>query len=171
MDYGRFRYFGLINVMFAGFLICKLRGAESRVDEFRNVRVAAPEDQWVESTLKKLSLECKVGQLLQLRYYADYSDFGSYDYKHLRDEIRHYQIGSVVLGMHFNNSGPVRNSPLNAARVANELQRESELPLLLGADIERGTASRLTNVPAFPWPMAFGAAADTSSVRAGGAEI
>jgi beta-N-acetylhexosaminidase len=54
---------------------------------------------------------------------------------------------------------------LQAAQVANQLQRDSKLPLLLAADLERGVASRLNEVPAFPWPMAFGAVDDPKAVE------
>jgi beta-N-acetylhexosaminidase len=125
--------------------------------------------RWAEETLKGLSLEEKVGQMLQVRYYADYTDFKSNEYKYLSDEIQKYHIGSVVFGMHFNHLGPVKGSPLDAARVANQLQRDSKLSLLLAADIERGVASRLRDAPAFPWPMAFGAVGDEQEVERFGA--
>jgi len=120
---------------------------------------------WIEQTLKQLSLEEKVGQMLQVRCYASYKDFGSPDYKRVQNQLEKYHIGSVVLGMHFDKSGPLRSSPLDLARVANQLQRDSKLPLLLAVDVERGVASRLNNVPSFPWPMAFGAADDASQVE------
>lgn len=129
------------------------------------VRVTKQGQEWAEQMLKGLLLEEKIGQMLQLRYFADYQSFEGVDYKHLRDEIQKYHIGSVVFGMHFNHAGPVRSSPLDAARVANQLQRDSKLPLLLAADLERGVASRLNDVPAFPWPMAFGALIDPSEVE------
>lgn len=120
---------------------------------------------WVERTLKQLSLEEKAGQMLQVRFYADDRQFDSAEYKHLRDQIQKYHIGSLVFGMHFNNLGPIRSTPLDTAKVANQLQSESKLPLLLAADLERGVASRLHEVPSFPWPMAFGAADDVSEVE------
>src|SRR5437870_303217 len=113
------------------------------------------ERKWVEERLKALTLEEKIGQMLQVRYYADYPDFQRGEYVHLREELRKYHIGSVVFGMHFNKSGPVRSSALDAAKIANQLQSDSELPLLLAADLERGVASRLRDVPDFPWPMAL----------------
>jgi beta-N-acetylhexosaminidase len=67
--------------------------------------------------------------------------------------------------MHFDKSGPLRSSPPELAKVANQLQRDSKLPLLLAVDLERGVASRLNSVPSFPWPMAFGAADDASQVE------
>jgi beta-N-acetylhexosaminidase len=121
--------------------------------------------EWVEETLKGLSLEEKVGQMLQIRCFADYPSFAGIEYKYLRDQLQKYGIGSVVLGMHFNRLGPVRISPPDAARVANRLQTDSKLPLLIAADLERGVASRFKGVPDIPWPMAFGAADNTAEVE------
>ena len=120
---------------------------------------------WVEQTLTGLTLEEKVGQMLQVPYYADYTGFDSHAYSITRDQLHKYHLGSVVLSTHFSRSNLVRSSSLNAARVANQLQRDSKLPLLLAADIERGTASRVGDVPAFPWLMAFGAVNDTNEVE------
>lgn len=121
--------------------------------------------EWVDQTLKELSLEEKVGQMLQVRYYLDYKNFDGPEYNLIREELRNYHIGSVVCGMHFDKAGPIRSSALEAARVANQLQADSKLPLLLAADLERGVASRLNDVPAFPWPMAFGAAKNADNVE------
>lgn len=120
---------------------------------------------WIEQTLKQLSLEEKVGQMLQVRCYPSYKDFESPDYKRVQNQLEKYHIGAAVLGMHFDKSGPLRSSPLDLAEVANQLQHDSKLPLLLAADLERGVASRLNSVPSFPWPMAFGAADDPSQVE------
>ena len=46
--------------------------------------------EWAQQTLAGLSLEEKIGQMLQVRYYADYSDFESSEYKHLREELEKY---------------------------------------------------------------------------------
>ena len=40
----------------------------------------------------------------------------------------------------------------------NQLQRDSELPLLMAADFERGLSMRLNGGTVFPHAMAFGAA-------------
>ncbi len=103
--------------------------------------------------------------MLQVRYFADYRDFSDLEYIRLRGEIQKYGIGSAVFGMHFDLSGPVRPSAADAAKVANQLQRDSKLPLLLAADIERGVASRLSEAPPFTWPMAFGAIGDAGEVE------
>jgi hypothetical protein len=45
---------------------------------------------WVENTLKSLTLEEKVGQMLQVRYYLDYTSFDSREYKLIREELQRY---------------------------------------------------------------------------------
>ncbi len=113
--------------------------------------------RWAEKTLKKMSLEEKVGQLLQVRYYMDFENFDNDDYKHLRDEIRQYNIGSVILTTHVDAGMLVKGLPLEAAAMTNQLQRDSKYPLLFAADFERGLSMRLGATPQFPHAMAFGA--------------
>ncbi len=124
---------------------------------------------WVEKTLKKLSLEEKVGQMLNIRYFTDFQNFESDAYKQFRDMLRQYHIGSVVLTVHVDGSTLLKNPPLEVAAVANQLQRDSALPLLIAADFERGLASRVSSVPSFPDAMAFGAIGDPAYANRFGA--
>ena len=68
-------------------------------------------------------------------------------------------------------SGPklVKDDPVQVVAILNQLQRDSKLPLLVSADIERGLASRLSGTPEFPFPMAFGTIADPGVVEKFGA--
>lgn len=93
--------------------------------------------KWVAATLRSLSLEEKVGQMLMGRCFLDYTSFDSPDYKELKDDLQKYHIGSLVVAVHINQQGLVRPSPLDAARVTNQLQLDSKLPLLITADLER----------------------------------
>src|SRR3989442_13945005 len=52
------------------------------------LRLTKEGPQWAERTLKRLSLEDKVGQMLQGRYYAAYKDFATAEYQHVRDELQ-----------------------------------------------------------------------------------
>ncbi|HEX4603423.1 MAG TPA: glycoside hydrolase family 3 protein [Candidatus Angelobacter sp.] len=113
--------------------------------------------RWVEQTLKNLSLEEKVGQMLSVRYFTDFQNFSGESYTQFRDQMRRYHVGSVVLTVHVDGPVLLKNPPLEVAAVANQLQRDSQLPLLIAADFERGLASRVSSVPAFPDAMAFGA--------------
>ena len=133
------------------------------------VRLTDDGRRWVESTLKKLSLEEKVGQMLNIRYFTDFQNFNSDGYKQFRDQMQKYHIGSVVLTVHVDGPTLLKNPPLEVAAVANQLQRDSSLPLLIAADFERGLASRVSFVPAFPDAMAFGAVGSTEDAERFGA--
>ncbi len=113
--------------------------------------------RWAEQTLKKLTLEEKVGQMLNVRYFTDFQNFESDGYLQFRDQMRKYHLGSVTLTVHLDGPFLLKNPPLEVASIANQLQRDSKLPLLIAADFERGLASRVNSVPAFPDAMAFGA--------------
>jgi beta-N-acetylhexosaminidase len=124
---------------------------------------------WVDQTLKKLSLEEKVGQMLSVRYYTDFQNFNSEGYRQFRDQMQKYHIGSVVLTIHVDGPVLLKNPPLETAMMANQLQRDSQLPLLMAADFERGLYSRMNYVPAFPDAMAFGATGNPGYVERFGA--
>jgi beta-N-acetylhexosaminidase len=123
------------------------------------------ESQWIDQQLSGMSVEQKIGQMLQVRFYGNYDKFEGPEYSALKEQIKNYHIGSVVLGLHVGKSGFIRPSPVNVARVTNQLQSDAETPLLVAADIERGLASRVSEVPSFPWPMALGAAGDQGLVE------
>ncbi len=125
--------------------------------------------RWVEKTLKNLSLEEKVGQMINIRYFTDFQNFNSDNYKQIRGQVQKYHIGSMVLTVHVDGPILLKNPPLEVAAVANQLQRDSTLPLLMAADFERGLDSRVRAVPAFPDAMAFGAAGNTEYAERFGA--
>ena len=133
------------------------------------VRLTDEGRRWVEHTLKALSLEEKVGQMLNIRYFTDFQNFDSDAYKQFRDQMQKYHIGSIVLTVHVDGPVLLKNPPLEVAAVANQLQRDSRLPLLIAADFERGLASRVSFVPAFPDAMAFGAIGSTDVAEKFGA--
>lgn len=109
-------------------------------------------ETWVEATLRGLSLEEKVGQMLQVRSYADYANFEAADYQWLRERLQKEHVGSVVLAAHIRAQGLVRVDPAAAAKVLNQLQQDSKLPLLVAADLERGLASRVAHTcPFLAW--------------------
>jgi beta-N-acetylhexosaminidase len=133
------------------------------------VRLDSEGRRWVEHTLKKMSLEEKVGQMLNIRYYTDFQNFDSDSYRQFRAQLQKYNIGSVVLTVHVDGPILLLNPPLEVAAVANQLQRDSRLPLLIAADFERGLASRVSSTPAFPDAMAFGAIGKTEYAEKFGA--
>ncbi len=86
----------------------------------------------------------------------------------LRDNIRKYHIGSVVMSVPVDGPVLLKNEPDVAAELLNRLQRSSELPLIVSADFERGVSMRLNGTTVFPHAMAFGAAGKTENAEAFG---
>ena len=74
--------------------------------------------------------------------------------------MRKYHIGGFALTVSFDD-GLLDKTPAAGSRaLTNQLQRDSEFPLLFAADFERALAYRLTGVTSFPHAMAFGATRD-----------
>jgi len=114
--------------------------------------------KWAEKTLRKLTLEEKIGQMFMLRAPAEFLNLASPEYTQLRDSIQKYHVGGLLLTVRAEGPFLYRNPPYEAAMFANQLQSESELPLIVAADFERGLAMRFYSTTAFPHAMAFAAA-------------
>ena len=146
----------------SGFLVaCLLASSVKAADHFAQagpVHLTPDGRRWVERTLESLSLEEKIGQMLNVRYFTDFQNFDSSGYQQFREQMQKYHLGSVVLTVHTDGPTLLKNGPLEVAAVANQLQKDSRLPLLIAADFERGLDSRVSGTPAFPDAMAFGAA-------------
>jgi beta-N-acetylhexosaminidase len=113
--------------------------------------------RWAERTLQKMSLEEKVGQLFMVWAKVDFMNFSAADYLKLRDEMKFYHLGSFGITSPMDGGLLLKASPLDAAALTNQLQRESDLPLLFAADFERGLPMRFHGGTVFPHAMAFGA--------------
>ncbi len=104
---------------------------------------------WAEKTLKTLSLEEKVGQMIGVRAFGIYTNPRSVAYKALVEEVETLQVGHVTL---------FESDVFAAAHILNDLQRRAKIPLLVAADLERGLSFRVRRgaVP-IPYAMAIGA--------------
>lgn len=114
-------------------------------------------DRWAEKTLRKLTLQEKVGQVFMIWCRAQFLNVESPEYLQFRDDMRKYHVGSFAMSVPVDGPFLLRTGPYEAAELLNRLQRESKLPLLIAADFERGVAIRLTGSTNFPHAMAFGA--------------
>lgn len=115
-------------------------------------------EKWADKTLRKLTLEEKIGQMFMLHAPAEFLNLASPEYTQLRDSIQKYHVGGLRLTVRQDGPFLYRNPPYEAAMFANQLQRESELPLIVAADFERGLAMRFYSTTGFPHAMAFAAA-------------
>jgi beta-N-acetylhexosaminidase len=118
---------------------------------------AAKGDKWAEKTLRKLSVEEKIGQVFMIWCRASFLNVEAPEYLQWREDMQKYHVGSFAMTVHVDGPFLLRSEPYEAAELLNRLQRESKLPLLFAADFERGVATRLQGTTNFPHAMAFGA--------------
>lgn len=108
---------------------------------------------WVESTLNRMTLEEKIGQLFVVwtltPYMAD-------DSKRWQELVR-YTKEKKVGGFYFSIGG-VYDFPVSA----NKLQSIADVPLLITVDFEWGAGMRIDAATTFPRAMAVGATRDTN---------
>ena len=125
-------------------------------------------EKWARESLQKMSLEQKIGQMFMIWSRAQFMNVNSPEYLQLRDTMRKYHLGGLGLTVRFEDGLLYKNEPLEAAMVTNQLQKDSEFPLLFAADFERGLAFRLKHVTDFPHAMAFGATNNPEFARQAG---
>jgi len=113
---------------------------------------------WVESTLRKMTVDEKIGQLLFTTYHGSFTATDSDAYRQLQHDVQDLHVGGFIVITHGSPLGIVKSQAYPTAVLANQLQSKSKLPLLIGADFERGTAMRYDEGTSFPTAMAVAAA-------------
>lgn len=144
-------------LIFFSAVVCPTLGKE-RYQHPGPIHLDREGEKWAEKTLRKLSIEEKIGELFMVRLQAEFLNVESPAYLQLRDTMATYRIGSFVMTVRWDPPFLYRNQPYEAAVLLNRLQQDSKLPLLIAADFERGLSMRLHGATEFPHAMAFGAA-------------
>lgn len=126
--------------------------------------------EWVDATLKKLTIEQLVGQMIFAPLNSTYLSSDTDQYEALVKLVHESHIGGLIAfggtepmpNVMLNNTyGPViLGQPLELASLFNRLQSISALPMLTTSDFEWGVAMRVAGATKFPRAMAFGAAGD-----------
>lgn len=107
----------------------------------------------------RMTLKEKVGQLYMVQVMSNQDADTK---KQVVKLINDYKIGGII----YSNGGPVKQAKLN-----NELQALSKLPLLVGMDAEWGLSMRLDSTYAFPWNMTLGAIENNKLIEQTGKHI
>ena len=148
--------------------LCGFSGGKPAFQTPGPVHLDKAGEKWAQQSLKKMSLEQKVGQMFMIWSHAQFLNVNSPEYVELRDTMRKYHIGGFGLTVEYIDGFLYKNEPLEAAMMTNQLQEDSEFPLLFAADFERGLGMRLNEVTGFPHAMAFGAAGNVEFARESG---
>jgi beta-N-acetylhexosaminidase len=107
---------------------------------------------WVDSIMKNLTLEEKVGQLIWIAGFANRGI--GYDVE-ISSTIEKYGIGGVIF---FQGDAPKQ------AQMINHFREISKVPPIIAIDGEWGVGMRVEAVPGFPFQMTLGAVKDDSLI-------
>ena len=122
-------------------------------------------ERWAEATLRHMTIEEKIGQMIMPWARIEFMNVHNPDYLRLRDEMREYHVGGFGVTVFADGPSLSKSEPYEAAELTNGLQRDSKYPLLFAADFERGLSMRMNGATSFPAAMAFGAAGDMELAR------
>jgi beta-N-acetylhexosaminidase len=114
-------------------------------------------ERWVAQTLKKMSLDEKVGQVFAVWAYGGFMSTESPEYRELLRDVEEKHIGSFALQTQDSPLGIDRSQVYPTAVLVNTLQSHAKVPLLVAADFERGTSMRVEEGASFPHNMAVAA--------------
>src|SRR5437588_12423147 len=112
---------------------------------------------WVETTLRRMTVDEKIGQLLFATYHGSLTATDTAAYQQIMHDVTNLHVGGFINITHGSPLGVVKSQAYPTAVLNNQLQAKSKLPLLVGADFERGTAMRLDEGTSFPTAMALAA--------------
>ncbi len=123
---------------------------------------------WVETTLRKMTVDEKIGQLLFTTYHGSLTATDTAAYRQIMHDVTDLHVGGFINITHGSPLGIVKSQAYPSAVLNNQLQAKSKLPLLIGADFERGTAMRLDEGTSFPTAMALAAGGNLKDAYAMG---
>lgn len=106
--------------------------------------------------LKKMSVEEKVGQLIQIGVNARFANRDSSFYKELERQVVENKIGGIIFF-----GAPMYETSI----LINRMQAEAKLPLLMALDAETGVGMRFADATNFPWAMAVAATGEPDFAR------
>jgi len=115
---------------------------------------------WAARTLESLTLEEKVGQLMMPFLLGDFAPEGSSSSRRARAFVETHQVGGIIVSV---------GSPTEVAAKLNWLQTLSDLPLLVGSDLEAGAGFRFDGVVHSPTNIWLGGATRFPALMAVGA--
>jgi beta-N-acetylhexosaminidase len=136
--------------------------ADGTADKDVTTRRVSPEaSKWAETTLQRMSVDEKIGQLLFTTYHGSLTPTDAVAYAQMMHDVVDLHCGGFINITQSSPLGIVKSQAYPTAVLTNQLQAKSKLPLLIGADFERGAAMRLDEGTSFPTAMALAAGGNT----------
>ncbi|MFQ6038211.1 MAG: glycoside hydrolase family 3 protein [Candidatus Aminicenantales bacterium] len=105
--------------------------------------------RWVEKTMRKMTLEEKVGQMVACRYTGRFFNRESAYVREMKTLITEQKIGGLII---------FGGNVYETAILTNAFQKMARVPLLVASDFERGAGNQIDGATLFPPLMSLGAA-------------
>jgi beta-N-acetylhexosaminidase len=116
--------------------------------------------QWVDETLRQMTLEQRAGQVMMVRAFGEYYAADAEQRLDLTRQVKDLALGGIVL---------FRSEAYEAAAFMEDLQAAAaeagHSPLLVAADFEWGADFRIGGAVPYPTAMAIGAAGDPAAAE------
>src|SRR5882757_1154449 len=147
-------------IVFMAHSSAKIPEAAQRASSTKNTETqhaSAEATKWMESTLHKMSVDEKIGQLLFTTYHGSLPPTDAAAYAQIIHDVTDLHCGGFINITQASPLGIVKSQAYPTAVLNNQLQSKAKLPLLIGADFERGAGMRLDEGTSFPTAMALAA--------------
>ncbi|MBS1829316.1 MAG: hypothetical protein JST93_28695 [Acidobacteria bacterium] len=122
----------------------------------------SPETRQVKLWMSKMTERQKIAQLLVIPFYGDNPSLRSRLYRQYAQRVKQLGVGGLILVNRLQNGVAQNAEATTSAAFLNRMQRLATVPLIVGADFERGASMRVAGATKFPHAMAFSATGDLS---------
>ena len=112
--------------------------------------------EFADKQLKKMSVEEKVGQVIQIGINARFANQDSDYFKALKRDVVDNKVGGIILF-----GAPIYET----VQLVNRMQENAKIPLLIAVDAETGVGMRFGDATNFPWNMAVAATGNPEYAR------
>ncbi len=127
-----------------------------RGEEIKKFEPSAKAWKFADKKLRKMTIEEKVGQIIQIGINARFINQDSDFFQDLVREVKENKIGGIILF-----GAPIYET----VHLVNRMQENAETPLLIALDAETGVGMRFPDAANFPWNMAVGATGNPEYAR------
>jgi beta-N-acetylhexosaminidase len=114
-------------------------------------KITQRDKDWIEKKLNNMSLQEKCAQMVMSWCKSFSSDTSTPEFQRISKLVRKSKIGGIIF---------FQGELTAEEETIYYLQKESDIPLLIASDFERGLGSRLEDATEFPYNMAVGATGD-----------
>lgn len=119
-------------------------------------RLSKKDEDWVRKTLRSMTLDEKIGQMIMADANIVFWNRESEEYKKLQHHIVDNKVGGVIL---------FRSEVWPTVVITNRWQEMAKLPLLISSDLEMGMGMRFDDTPWWAPNMAVAATGDPKWAR------